>query len=64
MALGAQSWDTVGMLYALLPLVIIVMMVKMIGGVVEKVTEPEYVKEVAPVVVEAVSRKLLPKGRG
>ena len=64
MAISAQNWDSIGMVYALLPIMVLLMMMKMMGGVVKKVTEPEYVKEVAPAIIEAIAVKKLPKGRG
>ena len=50
-------------IYALLPAMIIFMVLAMAFRLVGRVTEPEFLKGVAPVAGEIAARKLLPGGR-
>lgn len=49
--------------YALLPAMIILMVLMMSFKVVGRLTEPEVIKEIAPVAAEMAGRRLLPGGR-
>lgn len=57
--LTATSWSDVGQLYALLPFLIIMMIMSTLMKTVSKVTEPEFIKEVKPLIGEAVTAKRL-----
>jgi len=67
MVAGQQLQPTVAPavweIYALLPAMIIFMVLAMLFKVVGRLTEPEFLKEVASVAGEVAARKMLPGGR-
>lgn len=58
------GWSDIGQLYAMLPMLVVVMLMATLMKVATKAMEPEFIREAAPLAREAiVVRKYLPLGK-